>query len=68
MLTKELGYDEDTVDKYYNIALLHDLGKIGIKEEVLNKPGKLDDDEFNIIKSHSTLGYKIGRASCRERV
>ena len=59
MLTKELGYDEDTVDKYYNIALLHDLGKIGIKEEVLNKPGKLDDDEFNIIKSHSTLGYNV---------
>lgn len=59
MLTKELGYDEDTVDKYYNIALLHDLGKIGIKEEVLNKPGKLNDDEFNIIKSHSTLGYNV---------
>ena len=59
MLTRELGYSEDTVEKYYNIALLHDLGKIGVKEEVLNKPGKLDDDEFNIIKSHSTLGYNV---------
>ncbi|MBQ1566818.1 MAG: HD domain-containing protein [Erysipelotrichaceae bacterium] len=59
MLTRELGYNEDTVEKYYNIALLHDLGKIGVKEEVLNKPGKLDDDEFNIIKSHSTLGYNV---------
>ncbi|MCR4842931.1 MAG: HD domain-containing protein [Eubacterium sp.] len=58
MLTKELGYDEDTVDRYYNIALLHDIGKVGIPPEVLNKPGKLTDHEFNIIKSHSALGYE----------
>ncbi len=56
MLTKELGYDEDTVEKYYNIALLHDIGKIGIPEEVLNKPGKLTDEEFAVIKSHTILG------------
>ena len=59
MLTKELGYDEETVEKYYNIALLHDIGKIGIPPEVLNKPGKLTDREFNIIKSHSAQGYKV---------
>ncbi len=57
MLTKELGYDEETIWKYYNIALLHDIGKIGVPEEVLNKPGKLTDEEFEIIKSHTTLGY-----------
>ena len=57
MLTRELGYDEDTVENYYNIALLHDIGKIGIPPEVLNKPGKLTDEEFKIIKSHSSLGY-----------
>lgn len=57
MLTRELGYDEETVEKYYNIALLHDIGKVGIPPEVLNKPGKLTDTEFNIIKSHSALGY-----------
>ena len=57
MLTKELGYDDDTVDKYYNIALLHDIGKIGVPPEVLNKPGKLTDEEFGIIKSHSALGF-----------
>lgn len=56
MLTKELGYDEETVEKYYNIALLHDIGKIGIPPEILSKPGKLTDTEFNIIKSHSALG------------
>ena len=59
MLTKELGYDEETVEKYRNIALLHDIGKISIPPEVLNKEGKLTDQEFNIIKSHSAQGYKV---------
>ena len=59
MLTRELGYDEETVEKYYNIALMHDIGKIGIPEEVLNKPGKLTDEEFAIIKSHTVLGYNV---------
>lgn len=59
MLTKELGYDDETVDNYYNIALLHDIGKIAIPPEVLNKPGKLTDDEFKVIKSHSMQGYKV---------
>ena len=57
MLARELGCSEETVDKYYNIALLHDIGKVGVPPEVLNKPGKLTDTEFNIIKSHSALGY-----------
>ena len=59
MLTKELGYDEETVENYYNIALLHDIGKIAIPPEVLNKPGKLTDQEFKIIKSHSSQGYRV---------
>ena len=59
MLTKELGYDEETVEHYYNIALLHDIGKIAIPPEVLNKPGKLTDEEFKIIKSHSSQGYRV---------
>ena len=59
LLTRELGYDEETVEKYYNIALLHDIGKIGVPGEVLNKPGKLDDDEFVKIKSHTILGYNV---------
>ena len=59
MLAEELGYDEDTVEKYHNIALLHDIGKIGIKPEVLNKAGKLTDEEFTLIKSHSIQGYNV---------
>jgi energy-coupling factor transport system substrate-specific component len=61
MLTRELGYDDETVERYYNIALLHDIGKIGVPSEVLNKPGKLNDEEFRTIKSHTTLGYEALR-------
>ncbi len=57
MLARELGYDEEEVDKFYNIALMHDIGKVGVPPEVLNKPGKLTDEEFKTIKSHAALGY-----------
>ena len=57
MLAKELGIDDETVEKYYNIALMHDVGKIGVPEDVLNKAGKLTDEEFEMIKSHTTMGY-----------
>ena len=57
MLTRELGYDEETVERYFDIALLHDIGKIGVPSAVLNKPGKLTDEEFETIKSHAQLGY-----------
>ena len=56
MLCEELGLDEDTIEKYRNIALLHDIGKVGVKPEVLNKQGKLTDTEFAQIKAHSALG------------
>ena len=59
MLTRELGYNDETVEKYYNIALLHDIGKIGIPAEVLNKQGHLDDDEYHIIQSHTSLGANV---------
>jgi energy-coupling factor transport system substrate-specific component len=58
MLAEEMGCDDETVEKYYRIALLHDIGKIGVPPEVLNKPGKLTDEEFEIIKSHTVLGYE----------
>lgn len=57
MLAEELGYNKETIEKFYHIALLHDIGKVGVPSEVLNKPGKLTDEEFEMIKSHTTLGY-----------
>ena len=59
MLAEELGYDKETTKKFYHIALLHDIGKVGVPSEVLNKPGKLTDTEFEIIKSHTIMGYGI---------
>ena len=59
MLSRELGCDEETIEKYHNIALMHDIGKVGIPDSVLNKPGKLDDDEYNLIKSHTSRGYDV---------
>ena len=58
MLAREMGCSDDDIEKSYNIALMHDVGKIGIPMEVLNKPGKLDDDEYETIKSHTSLGYE----------
>jgi energy-coupling factor transport system substrate-specific component len=59
MLAEEMGLPKETVEMYYNIALLHDIGKIGIPPAVLNKPGKLSDNEFMMIKSHAKLGYNV---------
>ena len=59
MIAKEMGYDDETVEKYYRIGLLHDVGKVGIPKAVLNKPGKLTDEEYDVIKSHTLKGYEV---------
>ncbi|MDO5156446.1 MAG: response regulator [Eubacteriales bacterium] len=59
MLAKRLGWDENRVENLRMMALLHDVGKISIPDRVLNKPGRLEDDEFEIIKSHTVYGYSI---------
>ncbi|MFC1606464.1 two-component system response regulator [Candidatus Latescibacterota bacterium] len=48
--------DEETVDLLYKSAPLHDIGKVGVPDKILLKPGKLDDDEFDIMKKHTTYG------------
>lgn len=59
MLATELGENDSTIEKYYNIALLHDIGKIGVPDSILQKPGKLTDEEFSVMKSHAQRGYEI---------
>lgn len=54
-----LGLDDDEVEKIRISALLHDVGKIGIDDRVLKKPSALDDEEFEIMKTHPQKGYKI---------
>jgi putative nucleotidyltransferase with HDIG domain len=57
-IAKAGNYDID-IEHLRLAGLLHDIGKIGIPHHILNKPGKLDDSEYIIIKSHSEKGYAI---------
>lgn len=58
-LARQLNLPEPTVREAGLAGLLHDIGKIGIPDKILNKPGKLTDEEFTIIKSHPEIGAKI---------
>ena len=58
-IAKEAGFNDKECDEIYFAALLHDIGKIGIRYEIINKPGRLTDEEFEQIKSHADLGNKI---------
>lgn len=58
-LARQLSLDEDMVREAGFAGLLHDIGKVGIPMKVLNKPGKLTDGEFAIVKSHPEVGAKI---------
>ncbi len=58
-IAEEMNLDEETKNIIYRAGILHDIGKIGISEAVLNKKDKLTDDEWEVIKSHSEKGYKI---------
>lgn len=54
-----LGLDAGTLEQIHICGLVHDIGKIGIPEAILRKPGKLTDDEFDRIKEHPVIGEKI---------
>lgn len=56
---KALGLLENQIQELKNVGLLHDIGKIAIDENVLNKPGKLTNDEWEEIKRHPEIGYRI---------
>lgn len=60
-LAEAIGWDADKIEMLECEALLHDIGKISVPDSVLNKPGRLNDVEFNIIKSHSLVGSEILR-------
>ena len=49
--------DDASIESLYKSAPLHDIGKVGIPDRILLKPGKLDEAEFEIMKTHTTLGY-----------
>ena len=58
-LAQGLQLDAIRCERLYMAGLLHDIGKIGVPDEVLLKPGKLTDEEFALIKRHPTIGHSI---------
>ncbi len=58
-LARQLNLDQDLVHEAGLAGLLHDLGKMGVPGKILNKPGKLTDEEFKVMKSHPQIGASI---------
>ena len=61
MLAERMGYSGDKLEQLQYAALLHDIGKIGIPREIINKPSRLTDEEYEIIKTHPAIGGNILR-------
>ena len=59
MIAERMGMDEHDQERIYYIGLLHDIGKVGIPASILTKPGRLSDEEFEIIKRHPAMGASI---------
>lgn len=59
MLAERMGYSGEKLERLQYAALLHDIGKIGIPREIINKPSKLTDEEYEIIKTHPVIGANI---------
>lgn len=62
-LGRQLGMKDDMLKQAGIAGLLHDIGKVFIPDEVLNKPGKLTDEEFNIVKTHPVKGWEFLKSS-----
>jgi hypothetical protein len=58
-LGREMGLQEEELSDIYLAGLLHDVGKIGVRDEVLLKPGPLTEAEFDHVKQHVVVGYRI---------
>jgi len=58
-MARELGWSADRIEGIQVLCFLHDMGKIAVPAEILNKPGKISPNEFSLIKVHSQVGYDI---------
>lgn len=65
ILAKKYGLTEEESTRLFAASPMHDIGKVGIPDNVLNKPGKLDESEWEIMRSHSLIGYEILKSSNR---
>jgi PAS domain S-box-containing protein len=60
------GLDEKECDILFTASPMHDIGKVGIPDSILNKPGKLDENEWKVMRKHTVIGYNILKNSKRE--
>ncbi len=58
-IAKDMGLSRDIIESVNLAGQIHDLGKIAIPSEILNKPGRINEIEFSLIKTHSAIGYEI---------
>lgn len=58
-IARRAGYPEKMQNDIYMMGLLHDVGKIGVPDAIINKPAKLSDEEYSIIQNHPVMGAKI---------
>jgi putative nucleotidyltransferase with HDIG domain len=59
LMARELGFDEDSVERIRLAGVLHDIGKIGISDRVLSKPGPLDAEEWQEMYTHPEIGARL---------
>lgn len=59
MLAERLNFTSEECENVYYMALLHDIGKIGVPNEIINSTSKLSDEEYAVIKTHPGVGYDI---------
>ena len=58
-IARRYGYSKKAQEDIYMMGLLHDVGKIGVPDEIINKPARLTDEEFELIKAHPVIGCNI---------
>ncbi|MDF1875958.1 PAS domain-containing protein, partial [Sulfurimonas sp. SAG-AH-194-I05] len=63
LLAQLIGLSSKHTDMLYAASPMHDIGKVGIPDAILNKPGRLNDEEFEIMKTHSEIGFNILKGS-----
>lgn len=59
MIAECLGYSDKELEEIYCAGLIHDVGKLGIDNQIINKQGKLSEEEYEEIKKHPLMGYEI---------
>lgn len=59
LIAKDLGFSEEELHTLYQAGILHDIGKIAIPDSILLKPGRLNNQEYDLMKEHALLGYEI---------